>query len=143
MIRRVASFAAVLVVFAGVFASELQAQPIRLGELNSYKQFPHDLEPYKKGMELAQAEINTAGGVLGRPLEIIFRDDNGTPRDAVRVAEELLSREKVAFLMGTYASNVGLAVADLARQRNVMFLAAAPLTDKIVSESGNRYTFRL
>ncbi|TMG93876.1 MAG: ABC transporter substrate-binding protein, partial [Betaproteobacteria bacterium] len=143
MIRRVASFAAVLVAFAGVLASSLQAQPIRLGELNSYKQFPQFLEPYKKGMELAQAEINASGGVLGRPLEIIFRDDNGTPGDAVRVAEELLSREKVVFLMGTYASNVGLAVADLARQRNVMFLAAEPLTDKIVWESGNRYTFRL
>jgi len=143
MIRRVASFAAVLVAFAGVLASSLQAQPIRLGELNSYKQFPQFLEPYKKGMELAQAEINTAGGVLGRPLEIIFRDDNGTPGDAVRVAEELLSREKVVFLMGTFASNVGLAVADLARQRKVMFLAAEPLTDKIVWDSGNRYTFRL
>src|SRR5947207_13444649 len=143
MIRRVASLAAILVAFTGVFASSLLAQPIRLGELNSYKQFPQFLEPYKKGMELAQAEINASGGVLGRPLEIIFRDDNGTPGDAVRVAEELLSREKVVFLMGTYASNVGLAVADLARQRNVMFLAAEPLTDKIVWESGNRYTFRL
>ncbi len=143
MIRRVASFAAVLVAFTGVFASSLLAQPIRLGELNSYKQFPQFLEPYKKGMELAQAEINASGGVLGRPLEIIFRDDNGTPGDAVRVAEELLSREKVVLLMGTFASNVGLAVADLARQRKVMFLAAEPLTDKIVWDSGNRYTFRL
>jgi branched-chain amino acid transport system substrate-binding protein len=48
-------------------------------------------------MELAVAEINAAGGVLGRPLEVISRDDNGNPGDAVRVAEELLSREKVAF----------------------------------------------
>jgi branched-chain amino acid transport system substrate-binding protein len=119
------------------------AQPIRLGELNSYKVFPAFLEPYKKGMELALAQINAAGGVLGRPLELVVRDDNGTPGDAVRVAEELLSREKVALLMGTFASNVGLAVADLAKQRRVLFLAAEPLTDKIVWENGNRYTFRL
>src|ERR1051325_3950705 len=45
--------------------------------------------------------------------------------------------------MGTFASNVGLAVADLARQRKVMFLASEPLTDKIVWDDGNRYTFRL
>ena len=45
--------------------------------------------------------------------------------------------------MGTFASNVGLAVADLAKQRKVLFLAAEPLTDKIVWENGNRYTFRL
>jgi branched-chain amino acid transport system substrate-binding protein len=119
------------------------AQPIRLGELNSYKVFPAFLEPYKKGMELALAQINAAGGVLGRPLELVIRDDNGTPGDAVRVAEELLSREKVVMLMGTFASNVGLAVADLAKQRKVLFLAAEPLTDKIVWENGNRYTFRL
>ena len=119
------------------------AQPIRLGELNSYKVFPAFLEPYKKGMELAVSEVNAAGGVLGRPIEIVSRDDNGNPGDAVRVAEELLSREKAVLLMGTFASNVGLAVADLAKQRKVLFLAAEPLTDKIVWESGNKYTFRL
>src|SRR4029079_7940400 len=64
------------------------AQTIKLGELNSYKVFPAFLEPYKKGMELALDEVNAAGGVLGRKLEIVSRDDNGTPGDAVRVAEE-------------------------------------------------------
>jgi branched-chain amino acid transport system substrate-binding protein len=119
------------------------AQPIKLGELNSYKTFPAFLEPYKKGMELAVAEINAAGGVLGRPLELITRDDNGNAGDAVRVAEELVAREQVDVLLGTFSSAVGLAVADFARQRKVFFLAAEPLTDKIVWESGNRYTFRL
>ena len=133
------------IVGVAVLASALAAgaQPIKLGELNSYKQFPAFLEPYRKGMELAQDEVNAAGGVLGRPLEIVSRDDTGSPGDAVRVAEELISREKVVLLMGTFASNVGLAVADLARQRKVLFLAAEPLTDKIVWENGNRYTFRL
>ncbi len=118
-------------------------EPIKLGELNSYKTFPAFLEPYRKGMELAIDEINAAGGVLGRPLAIVSRDDNGSPGDAVRVAEELIAREKVALLMGTFPSNVGLAVADLAKQRKVLFIAAEPLTDKIVWENGNRYTFRL
>jgi branched-chain amino acid transport system substrate-binding protein len=118
-------------------------EPIKLGELNSYKTFPAFLEPYKKGMELAIDEINAAGGVLGRPLAIVSRDDNGSPGDAVRVAEELIAREKVALLMGTFPSNVGLAVADLAKQRKMLFIAAEPLTDKIVWENGNRYTFRL
>jgi branched-chain amino acid transport system substrate-binding protein len=119
------------------------AQPIKLGELNSYRVFPAFLEPYKKGMDLALEEVNAAGGVLGRPLEIVSRDDTGSPGNAVRVAEELVTREQVVLLMGTFASNVGLAVADLAKQRKVLFLAAEPLTDKIVWENGNRYTFRL
>jgi branched-chain amino acid transport system substrate-binding protein len=134
-----------LTAVAGVLwlAATATAQPVRLGELNSYKTFPAFLEPYKKGMELAVAEINAGGGVLGRPLELITRDDNGNAGDAVRVAEELLAREKVDVLMGTFSSAVGLAVADFARQRRAFFLAAEPLTDKIVWESGNKYTFRL
>lgn len=118
-------------------------EPIKIGELNSYKNFAAFLEPYKKGWELAVEEVNAAGGVLGRKIEIVSRDDNGVPGDAVRVAEELLSREKVAFLVGTFPSNVGLAVADFAKQRKTLFIAAEPLTDKIVWDAGNAYTFRL
>ena len=92
--------------------SNVFAQNIKIGELNSYKVFPAFLEPYKKGWELALEEINASGGVLGRRLEMVSRDDGGTPGDAVRVAEELIAREKVNLLMGTFASNVGLAVAD-------------------------------
>jgi branched-chain amino acid transport system substrate-binding protein len=128
---------------AAVTQSVSAQEPIRIGELNSYKVFAAFLEPYRKGWQLALEEVNAAGGVLGRKLEIVSRDDNGNPGDAVRVAEELLAREKVSLLMGTFASNVGLAVSDLAKQRKVLFLAAEPLTDKIVWENGNRYTFRL
>src|SRR5437764_9434815 len=119
------------------------AQPIKLGELNSYKTFPAFLEPYKKGMDLAVEEINRSGGLLQRSVELVVRDDNGNAGDAVRVAEELLAREKVDVLMGTFSSAVGLAVADFARQRRAFFLASEPLTDKIVWENGNKYTFRL
>ncbi len=125
-------------------AGQASAQaPIKIGELNSYKIFPAFLEPYKKGIELAVEEANAAGGVLGRKIEVVSRDDNGNPGDAVRVAEELLSREGASFLIGTFPSNVGLAVADFAKQRKVLFIAAEPLTDKIVWDSGNPYTFRL
>ena len=133
----------VATMLAAMLAAPAVAQPIKLGELNSYKVFPAFLDGYRKGMELAVEEINRGGGVLGRQLELVIRDDNGTPGDAVRVAEELVSREKVDVLMGTFSSAVGLAVADYAKQRKVLFLASEPLTDKIVWDSGNRYTFRL
>ena len=132
-----------LLLFVAASAVSAQGQSIKIGELNSYKVFPAFLEPYKKGMELALEEINASGGVLGRKLELVSRDDGGTPGDAVRVAEELISREKANVLMGTFASHVGLAVANLANQRKVLFIASEPLTDKIVWENGNRYTFRL
>jgi branched-chain amino acid transport system substrate-binding protein len=63
-----------------------QGQSVKIGELNSYKVFPAFLEPYKKGWELALEEINRSGGVMGRKLEVVSRDDGGTPGDAVRVA---------------------------------------------------------
>jgi branched-chain amino acid transport system substrate-binding protein len=138
--RLVAVVAAIAIAFLGPCAG---AQPIKLGELNSYKTFPAFLEPYKKGMELAVDEINAGGGLLGRRVELVVRDDNGNPGDALRVAEELVAREKVDVLMGTFSSAVGLAVADFARQRRFLFLASEPLTDKIVWDNGNRYTFRL
>ncbi|MDE2210655.1 MAG: ABC transporter substrate-binding protein [Betaproteobacteria bacterium] len=134
---------AIAIATLGSLAPTASAQTIRLGELNSYKQFPAFLDPYRKGMELAVDEINAAGGVLGQRIEIVSRDDGGVPGDAVRVAEELLTREHVALLMGTFASNVGLAVSDFARQRKVLFIAAEPLTDKIVWQDGNAYTYRL
>jgi branched-chain amino acid transport system substrate-binding protein len=122
-----------------LLTTQALGQAVKIGELNSYKVFPAFLEPYKKGMELAVEEINAAGG----KVQLVTRDDGGTPGDAVRVAEELITREKVDVLMGTFASNVGLAVSNLANQRKVLFLASEPLTDKIVWENGNRYTFRL
>jgi len=132
-----------LLAAAGAALAQQPGQTFKIGELNSYKVFPAFLEPYRKGMELATEEINGAGGVAGRAIELVVRDDGGTPGDAVRVAEELIARDKVNLLMGTFASNIGLAVSNLAKQRKVLFLASEPLTDKIVWEDGNRYTFRL
>ena len=133
-----------LALLAAAFAFGAQAQgTIKIGEVNSYKAQPAFLEPYKKGMELAVEEINTAGGVLGKKLELVIRDDNANPGDAVRAAEELVSREGVQVLAGSFLSNIGLALTDFAKQKKIFFLAGEPLTDKIVWQNGNRYTFRL
>ena len=118
-------------------------QTIKIGELNSYKAVPAFLDPYKKGIEMATDEINAAGGVLGKKLEIISRDDGANPGDAVRVADELVTADGVNILCGTFLSNVGLAVTEFAGKKQVFFLAAEPLTDKITWADGNHYTFRL
>ncbi|MEG1042609.1 MAG: ABC transporter substrate-binding protein [Pseudomonas sp.] len=116
---------------------------IKIGEINSYKAQPAFLEPYKKGMELAVEQVNAAGGVAGKKLQLVVRDDNATPGDAVRAAEELYSREKIDVLTGSFLSHVGLALTDYANQKKRFFLASEPLTDKIVWANGNHYTFRL
>ncbi|MDX1710450.1 MAG: ABC transporter substrate-binding protein [Rhodovibrionaceae bacterium] len=117
--------------------------PIKIGDLNSYTSLPAFTLPYKKGWQLALEEINRAGGVMGRPLEVISRDDGGSPGDAQTVANELVRREGVVMLVGTILSHVGLAVSDYAAQADVPFLAAEPLTDAIAWSKGNDVTFRL
>jgi len=139
--RRHLPLAAAALAFTGLGA---HAQgTIKIGEVNSYKAQPAFLEPYKKGMELAVEEINAAGGVNGKKIELITRDDNASPGDAVRAAEELVSREKIDVLAGAFLSNTGLALTDFAKQKKFFYLAGEPLTDKIIWGSGNKYTYRL
>lgn len=137
-----AGMAACTLFFLGGAVSFAQ-DTIKIGELSSYKNQPAFLEPYRKGWQLALEEVNAIGGGLGKKLEVISRDDGATPGDAVRVAEELRSREGVQLLAGTFFSHIGLAVAEYAGEKKIFFLAAEPLTDKITWRNGNRYTFRL
>src|SRR5262250_349085 len=144
MIRRHMQYVAVAGFFAAGLMSSASAQDtIKIGELNSYKAQPAFLDPYKKGWEMAIEEINAKGGVLGKKLEVISRDDGANPGEAVRVAEELVTREGVAMIAGTFLSHIGLAVTNFAGQKKVFFLAAEPLTDKITWQNGNKYTYRL
>lgn len=119
-------------------------KPIVIGEISSYSTIPAFTVPYRNGWELAIEEVNAAGGLLGgRKLEVVSRDDGGKPDNATRHATELLSSQKVDLLAGTFLSNVGLAVSDIALRNKTVFVAAEPLTDALVWEKGNRYTFRL
>ncbi len=127
---------------AALLAGPTAAQ-IKIGEINSYSAQPAFTDPYKKAWQMALEEINAKGGVLGKKIEVISRDDAGKPGDAVKIAEEMLVNDKVAMIGGTFLSNVGLAVTDFALQKKMFFLAAEPLADQVVWEKGNRYTFRL
>lgn len=123
--------------------SAVQADTIKIGEINHYKRMAAFTGPYKQGIELALKEINEAGGVLDQELEFIYRDDQGKPGEAVKIAEELMTREGAVMLTGTILSNVGLAISSLAAEKGYVYLASEPLADSIVWASGNKYTFRL
>src|SRR5262245_21613583 len=146
-------FASALVLLGALSPAPLRAQgPIKIGEINSYSGIGAPFTgPYKLGAELAVEEINARGGVLGRKLEVIFRDDKGQPAEAVKQAQDLVESEKVALIAGTFLSNVGLAVSDWAKQNKVMFVAAAARAearawargrDPVVRRRRNRYDQR-
>ncbi|MCP4329803.1 MAG: ABC transporter substrate-binding protein [Alphaproteobacteria bacterium] len=136
--------AVALVAAVGALGAKSQAaDPIKIGEINSYTALADFTQPYKKGWEMAVEEINASGGVLGRPLEVIARDDGGKPGNAVKIAEELVTKEGVDILVGTFFSHIGVAVTNYSKQKEKLFLATEPMSDDIVWKQGHRYTFRL
>src|SRR5258708_35955986 len=136
-------FAATLLGILAALPAAAQQGPIKIGEINSYSGMAAFTAPYKNGLILAEEETTAAGGVLGRKIEIITRDDGLKPEDAVRAANELVTNDKVALLAGGFLSNVGLALSDFAAQNKILFLASEPLTDALTWSMGNAYTYRL
>ena len=143
VLRRNVIGAALLGLTLSALPARAEDAEIRIGEINSYSALPSFTEPYRKGWQLAVDEINIAGGIDGKKLVVVSRDDAGKPAEALTAANELVSRDHVALLAGGFFSNVGLALSDFARQHKVFYLAGEPLTDALVWSSGNRYTFRL
>src|SRR6202161_1574237 len=143
MLRRHFVGAGLAIVMAGLANGAMAQGEIKIGEINSYSLLPAFTDPYRKGWQLALEEVTAAGGINGKKLVVISKDDGGKPADAQTAANELVSSEKVVMLTGTFLSNIGLAVSDFANQKKVFFLASEPLTDAITWAKGNRYTFRL
>src|SRR2546422_694948 len=143
MRRRHLLGAGLAIAVAGMANTAMAQSEIKIGEINSYSLLPAFTEPYRKGWQLALEEVNAAGGINGKKLVVVSKDDGGKPADAQTAANELVSSENVVMLTGTFLSNIGLAVSDFANQKKVFFLAAEPLTDAITWAKGNRYTFRL
>ena len=95
--------------------------------------------PYKEGLALATKEINEAGGVLGRPLEFVHRDDKLKPDEAVKAARELVLQDKVDFLAGCISSGVGLAISAYAKDAKVLYFATHCQTSRLTWDDGHPY----
>ena len=118
--------------------------PIKIGEINTYSGIAAPFTgPYRQAIEMAVDEVNAKGGLLGRKVEVIFRDDKGDPAEAVKHAQDLTASEKVNLIAGTFLSNVGLAVSDWAKQNKVLFVASEPLTESLTWSQGHPYVFRV
>ncbi|MGH7279165.1 MAG: ABC transporter substrate-binding protein, partial [Candidatus Rokuibacteriota bacterium] len=135
----------VAVILALAVALPAHAQgPIKIGEINSFSGIGAPFTgPYRDAVEMAVEEVNARGGLLGRKVEVIFRDDKGQPAEAVKHAQELTASERVTLISGTFLSNVGLAVSDWARQNKTLFVAAEPLTEALTWSKGHDYVFRV
>lgn len=96
----------------------------------------------KNSFLMALEEVNKAGGIKGRPIELIIEDDTSKPDVGRSAVEKLISRDNVALVTGGYSSSVTQAVCAVAQQRKVPFLVTTGSADEI-TEKGWDYVFRI
>lgn len=95
----------------------------------------------QQGLELAAAEINQAGGILGRPIEIHLKDE-GSPERAIGVVRRLVRDNQVDLLIGLDSSAVGEAIAPLMPELKRVLMITHAASPRITGELFNRYVFR-
>jgi branched-chain amino acid transport system substrate-binding protein len=91
----------------------------------------------REGYLLCQKHVNEKGGVLGRPMEFLIRDDGSDPKTAVGLYETLITEDKVDAVMGPYGSPITDAVADVTEKHRKLMVAPAAATTSIW-EKGRR-----
>lgn len=96
-----------------------------------------------RAFQLGAEEINEAGGVLGRPLKIIVRDDKGIPSEGLKFAREMVINEKVDLLAGVIVSAVALAVSEYAKSQKTLFVVDGATSSAITEEKGHDYLIRV
>jgi branched-chain amino acid transport system substrate-binding protein len=95
------------------------------------------------GGQIAVEEINASGGILGRPLKMITRDDKLNPETGLREAKDLLLSEKADFLTGTISSAVALAISNYVKREKKIFLINISQSSSLTEENWHRYIFRI
>ncbi|MGE0154336.1 MAG: ABC transporter substrate-binding protein [Reyranellaceae bacterium] len=83
----------------------------------------------KTAIEMAAAEINAAKGIGGRKINVIVRDDQGQPANAVNIAQDFIQKERLNFVVGPTLSSSALAVAPLFTRAKVVALALVGAAD--------------
>lgn len=141
--RRLVLAGSVAALSAPAISRAAGKKPVVIGEINSYSTFPSFTLPYRNAMNMAVEEVNAKGGVLGRPLKLITKDDGAKPQDAIRAATELVRSDGVDLLAGGFLSNVGLALSSFAKHVNKLYVASEPLANALVWKDGNATCFRL
>ena len=122
--------------------SAYAAEPIKVGIIDPLS------SPYKTssihdvhGATVALEMFNKRGGVLGRQVTIIEADDASNVQTAIKAATKLIKDDRVDFLMGTFNGDVALAVSEVAKQENKLFMATCPHIMELTGSRCNSHTF--
>ena len=124
-------------------AAKKKQKPVKIGLLYALSGLA---AVYTKGTiighEIAADEINAKGGVLGRNIEFVTRDNKLKPGIAVKEFRRMVTRDKVDFVMGIISSGVALAVSQVAKEMKVLFVDTIAQTSALTGEQGHHYVVR-
>ncbi len=121
-----------------------QTGPIRVGVVTPLSGTYAGIgQQVKWGLDLAAAQINAAGGVMGRKLELVYEDEEANPAVATQKAEKLLQVGKVDFLTGTVNSGSTLAVGQVAERNNRLIATTVSFADSITADKCSPNVFRV
>jgi branched-chain amino acid transport system substrate-binding protein len=136
--------AAVAVALTFAAAASAQNTPIRIGVVTPLSGTYAGIgQQVKWGLDLAAKEINDAGGVMGRKLELIYEDEEANPAVATQKAEKLFQVSKVDFLTGTVNSGSTLAVGQVAERNQRLIATTVSFADSITGDKCSPNVFRV
>lgn len=135
----------VSVVAASCIAPAMAQETVKVGLVAALSgQSAKSGEAITRGLEIAIDEINAAGGVLGKKLELVRRDDESNPAKGLLAARELVQKEKAAALFGGIDTPVSLAIVPFANQAKVPFVGVwAAGTGITRNGAEENYVFRV
>ncbi|HVL71324.1 MAG TPA: ABC transporter substrate-binding protein [Beijerinckiaceae bacterium] len=123
--------------------SRAQADVIRIGHLTPLTGFLGPLGEYAQmGVRLAMEEINGAGGVLGRRIELVM-EDSVNPQTGSAKAERLIERDKVAMIIGEISSATALAIGQVANRTKTVFINTGANSDALRGTNCNPFMFHI
>jgi len=120
------------------------ADPIKIGVVTPLSGTYAGIgQQVKWGLELATKEVNAAGGIMGRQIELSYEDSEANPSVAVQKAEKLFEVGKVDFLTGTVNSGATLAVGQVAERANKLLATTVSFADSITGDKCSPNVFRV
>jgi len=125
------------------FVSYGQSDVIRIGHLTPRTGFLGTLGEFAvQAADMAVAEINAAGGVNGRKIELL-KEDSVNPQTASTKAERMVERDKVACIIGEISSASGLTIGQVAERTKTLFINTGCNSDQLRGKSCNKYMFHI
>jgi len=138
------------IVLAGLLATTvftapaLAADPIKIGVVTPLSGTYAPIgQQVRWGLELATKEVNAAGGIMGRQVQLLFEDEEANPAVAVQKADKLFEVQKVDFLTGTVNSGSTLAVGQTAERAGKLIATTVSFADSITTDKCSPNVFRV